>query len=241
MYVGVDGCRAGWLSVSDSGGALQYAVFDTIRELAQAHSGAVLILLDIPIGLPGASCPVRPCDTAARKLLGSRACTVFSAPSRPAAHAEGIAEARLANMNAIDSSLSAQAWGICKKIAEVDDFLLTTPEARGKVREMHPEICFWSLNGRRAIPHSKKSGEGIAERLAVLEAIDPRTGALYQKVLIDKPRKEVQRDDVLDALVGCLTATALVTDNLLRLSGDPDQDERGLPMEMVYRAPTVFA
>ncbi len=124
MYVGVDGCRAGWLSVSDSGGALQYAVFDTIRELVQAHSDAALILLDIPIGLPSAACPVRPCDAAARRILGNRACTVFSAPSRPAAHARNAAEARVTNIKELGSSLSEQAWGICKKIAEVDELLL---------------------------------------------------------------------------------------------------------------------
>jgi predicted RNase H-like nuclease len=166
---------------------------------------------------------------------------VFSAPSRPAAHAADIASARFSNVSELGSSLSAQAWGICKKIAEVDDFLLTTPEAWGKVREMHPEVCFWSLNGRRPMPHSKKSRQGVAERLAVLEAIEPRTRSLYEQVMDETLRKDVQRDDILDALVGCLTARAIATDDYLRLSGDPDRDERGLPMEMIYRTPMPIA
>lgn len=241
MYVGVDGCRGRWLSVSDSGGALQYAVVDTIRDLMQAYSGAALILIDIPIGLPSAVCRVRPCDAAARKVLKDRSCTVFPAPSRPAAHATDIAAARVANINELGSSLSEQAWGICKKIAEVDGFLLTTPKAEVRIREMHPEVCFWSLNGHRPMPHSKKSREGVAERLVVLEAIEPRTRTLYEQVMAETLRKNVQRDDILDALVGCLTARAIATNDLLRLSGDPDQDERGLPMEMVYRMPMPIA
>ena len=68
-------------------------------------------------------------------------------------------------------------------------------------------------------------------------AVDPRAGALYQQVLAETLRKDVQRDDILDAMVGCLTATASGTRQMSWLVGDPAQDEVGPPMEMVYREP----
>lgn len=58
---------------------------------------------------------------------------------------------------------------------------------------------------------------------------------LYQGVIGETMRKDVQRDDVLDALVGCLTGIAMATDGLRQLIGTPARDGKGLPMEMVYR------
>lgn len=237
MYVGVDGCRAGWIAVSASESGLKYAIFNTIGELVRAYDSAKLILVDIPIGLPSAMCSRRPCDALARKALAGRASSVFPAPCRSAAHAENIAEARALNIEELGVSLSAQAWGICKKIAEVDAFMLTNFELRERVREMHPEICFWSLNCMRPMRHSKKTREGVVERLGVLEGIHPGAGSLYGCVLAENLRKDVQRDDVLDALAGCLTAMAMAmaTGSLSQLSGTPALDQAGLPMEMVYR------
>ena len=235
MYVGVDGCRVGWIAVSASESCLKYAIFNTIGELVRAYDSARLILVDIPIGLPSAECSKRPCDSLARKVLASRAPSVFSAPCRRAAQAENIAEARAFNIDELDVSLSAQAWGICKKITEVDAFMLINLEFRERVREMHPEVCFWGLNGMRPMRHSKKTREGVAERLAVLEGIHTGAGSLYLRVLGENLRKNVQRDDVLDALAGCITAMAMATGSLSQLSGTPALDQAGLPMEMVYR------
>lgn len=234
-YVGVDGCRAGWIVVSASLSGLKYAIFSTIYELMQAHKTAGLILVDIPIGLPDAGCSRRPCDSLARQVLGKRASSVFPAPCRPAARAENIAEARKLNIEELGVSLSAQAWGICQKIAEVDKFLLANADTRNIVREMHPEVCFSGLNGMIPMRHSKKTKDGVAERLTLLESVDQRAGGLYRQVIGETMRKDVQCDDVLDALVGCLTGMAMATDGLSQLSGTPALDGKGLPMEMVYR------
>ncbi len=235
MYVGVDGCRAGWIAVSASNAGFDYAILSSVQDLCAFHRAAKLILVDIPIGLPGAGCSRRPCDALARKVLGRRASSVFPAPCRSAAHAKNIDDARWLNIKALGMSLSAQAWGICEKIAEVDKFLLANPESRLTVREMHPEVCFWGLNGGRPMQHSKKTRAGIAERVAVIEGIHPDAGALYRRVLAETLRREVQRDDILDAMVGCVSAMADGTDELMRLSGTPERDEEGLPMEIVYR------
>lgn len=212
------------------------AIFKTIDELVHAHKTAVLILVDIPIGLPDKGCVNRPCDSLARRVLGNRASSVFPVPCRSAAYAENIANARNLNIEEIGVSLSAQAWGICRKIAEVDKFLLANPDSRSIVREMHPEVCFWGLNGGRPMRHSKKTQEGGAERLELLESVDSRVGALYQRVITETLRKQVQRDDVLDALVGCVTGMAQATGDLMQLKGTPVKGGEGLPMEMVYRS-----
>ncbi|OQW85812.1 MAG: hypothetical protein BWK72_20395 [Rhodoferax ferrireducens] len=236
MHVGVDGCRAGWIAVCANEIGLKYSIFREIDALVQAHRAAKQILVDIPIGLPGTGCSRRPCDSLARKVLGNRAASVFPAPSRAAAHADDIAEARRLNIEELGVSLSAQAWGICQKIAEVDKFLLANPNVRSIVREIHPEVCFWGLNGGSPMRHSKKTKEGVVERLELLESVDPRAGAFYLRVIAETLRKDVQRDDVLDALVGCLTGMAQATGTLTQLSGASKKDGEGLPMEMVYRS-----
>ena len=235
MYVGVDSCPAGWIAISGCSAGLAYAVFHSIDELVRAHESAELILLDIPIGLPSAAFPARPCDGLARRFLGRRASSVFSAPCRKAAHSGSIAEARATNLAELGVSLSAQAWGICDKIAEVDAFLQSRHHGSPRVREMHPEICFWSLNGGHPMRHAKKTKAGAAERLMLLDAIDPRAGGLCRQVLAETLRRDVQRDDILDALIGCLTAMGCCTGELSKFIGVPAHDALGLPMEMVFR------
>ena len=52
-------------------------------------------------------------------------------------------------------------------------------------------------------------------------------------MLAEQRRDNVQTDDVLDALVAYVTASASAG-QLRRLSGTPAQDQEGLPMEMLY-------
>jgi predicted RNase H-like nuclease len=140
QHVGVDGCRFGWVAVFEDNGELLYRLFSKFAELV-AFFPAANFLVDIPIGLPWNACPVRPCDALARKNLGpGRASSVFPAPSRDACRASDVNEARRLNEAELGKSLSAQAWGICPKIAEVDVFMLSNPTAQLRVREMHPEV-----------------------------------------------------------------------------------------------------
>lgn len=234
MYVGVDGCRAGWLAVTDAGAGLEYKVFATMRELLGHYSKAVLVLVDIPIGSPWRDCPRRPCDVLARKKLGpGRASSVFPAPCRAATRARDVAQARIANIAELGCSISEQAWGICKKIAEADELLAVDVHARTVLREVHPELCFWSLNGDVPTEHSKKSKGGSQERLALLTKAESASPFLLTRVLAEQRRKDVQADDVLDALVAFVTAREGVA-KLRREHGIPPNDALGLPMEMLY-------
>ena len=186
-----------------------------------------------PLACRGAGAPQGPVMRLRVVRLGASApSSVFPAPTRAACRAKDIAEGRRLNITEIGRSLSAQAWGICDKVAEVDNLLLIDVAARRRVREIHPEVCFWALNGRRPMQHSKATKEGVAERMALLTRHEPRSAALLDVVLRERRRKDVQANDVLDALVGFVTAQAEIVQ---RLQGDPACDQRGLAMEMLFR------
>ena len=86
--------------------------------------------------------------------------------------------------------MSHQAFGILPKIREVDQFM--TPEVQETVREVHPEVCFYGLTGH-PMRHKKKSADGKAERLRVLQ--DEFSG--IERALSMFPRRQVASDDVL--------------------------------------------
>jgi predicted RNase H-like nuclease len=124
-------------------------------------------------------------------------------------------------------------WGIAPKIREVDQFLRTTPEARGKTREIHPEVLFWALNGQQAMSHNKKRPEGFEERLQVLRQHFPKCDELVIEALTDFPRSQVKKDDILDALAAAVTGMC-GHDHLVTIPEEPEKDSEGLLMEMVY-------
>lgn len=59
MYIGVDGCSAGWIAVwYDADEYAGAALYEEIDELWAAHNDAAeTILIDIPIGLRETSTP----------------------------------------------------------------------------------------------------------------------------------------------------------------------------------------
>ena len=88
-YVGVDGCPYGWFAVGfTQDGRCEWDAFHEFEELFCRYTGAELILVDIPIGLPNGP-EERRCDIQARAAmlnqtranLGSR---VFRTPTRKA-------------------------------------------------------------------------------------------------------------------------------------------------------------
>lgn len=192
------------------------------------------IFIDIPIGLIDSGSKGRVCDLAARSALGfPRATSVFSAPAYPALAAKNYDHAKRLSLRAIGKKLSKQAYLITPKIREVNDFLLSNRSSGYDIREVHPELCFWALNDRQAMAHSKKRPAGFEERLRVLETHLPSARELAVRAIGNYKRSEVAKDDILDALVAMLTAAAREA-NLKTLPSSPPIDSRGLPMEMVY-------
>jgi predicted RNase H-like nuclease len=151
-------------------------------------------------------------------------------------HATTAREARRLNRAGLGRSVSPWTWGICPKIAQVDALLLANTRLKERVREVHPEVCFWALAGKKPMRFTKGSQDGQAERLAVLQGVEPAMPDFLNRVLRETPRKDVKADDVVDALVALVAAEA-ARDRLATLVGDPAEDQRGLPMEMVYLDP----
>jgi len=231
-FYGLDGCRAGWFFVGiGADGNYQFGVLDAFSDISLFHDRAKLILVDIPIGLISSGSPGRLCDVAARKLIKPRGSSVFPAPSRPALGKSTYAEGSEANYLAVGRKLSKQTWGIVPKIREVDEYL-GAATGQGKIREMHPEVAFWAFNGQLSLTHGKKKAAGPEERLSVLSRLFPPAEDCYEEALNTYKRKDVARDDILDAMVGAVTAMQFP--NIKTLPPSPLVDETGLAMEIVY-------
>ena len=246
-FVGVDGCPAGWLSVglggSDNDG-YEVARFDTFQELIQHYSSATLILVDIPIGLNESGPEERQCDMEARGRLKHHKSSVFRVPVRKAVHqktreaAAKVEQELTKEESGKGKSIGSTAWGIVPKIAEVDRFMIKNVDMHEKVREVHPEILFWALNGEEDMRCSKKTLQGFYDRMTVLRKVERRADAILEHALpLTCNPKVVGGDDILDALAAAVTARLGYPDKLATLPENPPTDARGLPMEMVFYNP----
>lgn len=172
---GVDGCRAGWVVAlvqqQPRGVQKHYIRFcNRFAEVLTLAPRPAVIAIDIPIGLLEVQQPGgRECDRQARRLLGRRASSVFTPPTRALLEATRYEQVR-------SHGVSIQAFGILPKIREVDR--LMTLELQTIVREAHPELAFRSLTGA-PLQHNKKTSAGREERLRVLEQAP---GKLFREI-----------------------------------------------------------
>ena len=244
QFVGVDGCPDGWFSVGlDNCDGYEVRAFKTFCELLVHYGEARLVLVDIPIGLLEDGPGERACEPRAREAVCARRSSVFPTPPRTLVHdvANGMCF-RCANALSKASrceGFSMQTYHIMAKIAEVDRVMTHPCRAKSPgVREVHPEVCFWALNGKRPMCHPKGESVGIEERMEVLKRCESRTENIYNCAFRKYRRKQVARDDILDALAAAVTAKLGWPDKLQTLPECPPTDSKGLPMEMVYVART---
>jgi predicted RNase H-like nuclease len=231
-YVGIDGCPKGWFLISiDQDGNFGLNVFDHIDSLWNEHKDSSLILIDIPIGLP--HWRSRLCDVEARKLLGKRGSSIFPAPSREAINQPDYERACKVNQKILGKKLSIQTWNISPKIKQIDILLSKEQLTQHIIRESHPEICFWALAGGKVMVHNKKTEQGIVERLKVLKNINRSSEEIYHKAIQTFKRKDLAKDDVLDALALAITA-ASPSNTLHSIPEHLERDLKNLPMEIVF-------
>ena len=238
VFFGVDGCRRGWFFVRREGNKTEYGVVSRLEQLIPPTPESCFLFIDIPIGLRDESGDPRPCDISARRLLGpKRAPSVFPAPARVVLDESDYSNAVAISKRLTGKGISRQVFAIVPKIREVDELLARNKRAREMVREVHPELCFWALNGRRPMHYRKKCAEGFAERMSVLRKVLPEAETICEKALAEYPRKDVARDDIADALIALATALAPVGVQLT-VPSNPERDSHGLPMQMVYALTT---
>jgi predicted RNase H-like nuclease len=126
--------------------------------------------------------------------------------------------------------MSQQAYAIIPKIREVDALLRSSADARSRVREVHPEVCFREWNDGRPLMANKKKTEGKVEREVLIEA---RWPGVHESFLGRWLRRQVGRDDLNDAFAALWTAGRIAAGVAVRLpSAEPPRDALGLPMEM---------
>lgn len=237
MYVGVDGCPDGWVAVAyDDGEFAGASVHPTVDDLWAAHGDAARLFLDVPIGLRTESSEPRRCDTAARSVLSPRRHhSVFPTPVRAAAHEDSYAAAKATQERLTDGSLNRQTWGIAPKIAAVDDRLRSAGRAPEIARECHPEVCFWALAGEpMRYSKTREPDRAYWERVAALRTVEPDVYDHLWTATEAGFDAAVATDDLVDAFAIALTARA-DADRLRTLPADPERDDEGLPMEIVYR------
>jgi predicted RNase H-like nuclease len=238
IVLGVDGCPAGWVVVShplDRPEAADITIAETFSAVLDLGRDAILIAVDMPIGLPdriGAG--GRACDVAARRVLGARQSAVFAMPSRAAVMCEDY-RAACAIASATSEPprrISKQAFNLFPKVREVD--ALMTPELQETVREVHPEVAFWALNGHTALDTAKKvksrpNPEGLIARRALLAAAGYDPGFLET---VHFKRAIAGPDDVLDATVNASAAARIARGEGIRFPDTPNLDAKGLRMEI---------
>ena len=253
-YVGVDGCPDGWVAVGlGNGDKPEIKVCGKFGDLLTHFGDACVILVDMPIGLQdGIERGGRACDMAARKALNTegikRGSSVFSAPSR-----QYLCEAARNSWWSNDDyncangwswceqgvGISRQAFSITRKIVEVDEIMSSRDKnASPKVREVHPEVCFWALNGEKPMSNGKKDKAGFEERHQIVSVFVPNVDGVLKKVRDNFAVTQVANDDVLDALAAAITAQiGCQRGEFKTLPENPPTDSKGLPMEMVYAIP----
>jgi predicted RNase H-like nuclease len=232
---GVDGCPAGWLGVFVElmSGETRLRIVRRFTELLDAPEQAAVIAIDIPIGLPervgaGGRTPER----LVRPYLGERQSSVFSVPARAALTAPDYGEACALALATSDPQrkISRQLFMIAPKIREVDAVLRANPAAVSRVREVHPELAFWRLNGERALDQPKKTksrcyAPGVALRRSLLIKAGFPSDLVHMR-----PPRGAGEDDLLDALACAATARRIAGGRAQSFPDPPERDRFGLPI-----------
>jgi predicted RNase H-like nuclease len=229
---GLDGCKNGWFFVALGDDGPEFGVVPTLADLIQRAGPDDPVLVDIPIGLLESGDVGRRCDREARQVLSpERVSSVFPVPARQAIYAESYERPHAWNREVLGKGLSKQSWAIARKIREVDELLQERPELRGRIREVHPEVCFWALGGT-PMTHYKKTRAGFHQRLEILERHVPGAAETVAAAFLEHGGFDAGRDDIIDAMVAAITASRLA--DCGTLPDEPEVDARGIAMEMVY-------
>lgn len=232
IVAGVDGCKKGWFCVTKNlcAGDINSAVYSDAKSLLQQQPEPLIIAIDIPIGLTETG--PRICDIEARKLLGPRRSSVFPAPIRPALQGNTRQEADLISRQVDGRGVPAQAFAIYSKIRDLDRILSAKPQLQERIKEVHPEVCFWAWNNKRAMSYKKKSDDGRAERRNLV--VKHFGAEVVEEIRAKYLAKCVSHDDIYDAFAALWTAERIY-DGKAGVIPDPSpRDTMGLHMEMWY-------
>lgn len=239
MIVGVDGCKGGWIAVSQASEhhAFDVQVHANFATLVGAYPTSATICVDMPIGLPTLGMSGgRAAEHAVRPFLKKRKSSVFAIPSRAAvyaaippfekgaygqAHAKACAIARQTSQPA--AGFPIQAFGIFPKIRDIDQLLRCDAHLGARIFESHPEFAFAKLNADIEMQHSKVTPLGEQMRRAVLVAHG------FTNEFVQQTRfHHAKTDDFLDACVMMIIANRIRTGKARPFPNPPAKDDFGI-------------
>ncbi len=220
--VGVDGYRAGWVSiVLKDGSFLQACTSATFKDVLHAQDEAEVIAVDIPIGLSPTG--TRQADLEARRFLRGHGSTVFPTPPRPALEETTYKTASRAAFEAGGKYLSRQSFALLDRIREVD--ALAASDER--VVEVHPEVSFRAL-ADAPLPHTKKTWAGQMQRRSLLQ----EAGIVLPNEL--GAASHAPADDVLDAAAAAWSAHRIARGEARSLPDPPERFPDGRTAAIWY-------
>ncbi|MFB6271338.1 MAG: DUF429 domain-containing protein [Salinibacter sp.] len=233
---GADGFREGWVVVlrHPTTGTTRCRTVDGVDALLDLPEAPAVLGIDMVIGLPDRAEPGgRACDRAARRLLGHpRGTSVFSPPAYDTLNAETYDEALRRNRATGPDApgLPKQTYHLLPKMRALAEHV--TPARQERVREVHPELAFYAMNGDAPVEHSKHTDAGRTARIDLLAA---QGFSNLESVLSALAKGALGADDVLDAHAACWTARRIHegTANRCPPRDEPlPRNERGLRMEI---------
>ena len=228
LYVGVDGCKGGWIAAVLDQGELRLEKYTSITSLVERYPEFDAFLIDMAIGLRDRLDQTRP-DQAAKIELGKKASSVFPIPSRAAVYADKEESQKQANIHTLGKSLAKQSIAIIPKIRELDEFLKNHPEYKNRILESHPEVAFARLNGS-VVMSRKKEEPGPSERIHILSEF---LEAKELSGFYDKAKKlGCNQDDMIDAVCLAVTGALYAHGQCETIPEKPEADEKGLLMKL---------
>jgi predicted RNase H-like nuclease len=224
--IGVDGCPAGWIAIIWREGRANSKLFPLGAFAEILEEDAAMIAVDMPIGFPDTY--GRNADIEARRAMSPFGSRVFPVPCREAVHAANYTEAiRLNKLRSDNVSIPPVTNAIRPRMREVDCVMSLDVEAR--VREVHPEVSFYVMNGMAALEHKKKTVEGERERLGLLRG----TGfPELDWAAMNHRKDQVKRDDIIDACAAAWSASRILEGVDLHFPETEERDARGLLMRI---------
>jgi predicted RNase H-like nuclease len=230
---GVDGCAGGWVAVTlladsqapasqapASQGPAGIAVAPTLAGLSLGGPPAPgAVGIDMPLGLLAEGW--RAADQLARERLGRRGVTVFAIPPRPVWLAGSYAEANHTCRELTGKGLSAQAWGLRRKLLEADAFRRASALP---LYEVHPELSFAALAGA-PLPASKHTREGLAARRELLARVG---------ITLPPKAAGAAEDDLLDAAAVAWSARRIAAGEAVTLTSPAQRGDDGTEIAIRY-------
>ncbi len=223
--LGVDACPKGWvgiaLDVAEAGVAAHAFFHPAIAGLVESverRRECNVVAIDMPIGLPDAG--RRTADVLARQVLGPRWQSVFMTPTRMAIEAASHPEAVSINRERAGEGVSAQAFGLARKLLEVDQWVRSGSRT---VIEIHPEVSFATMAGH-PLKTRKKCWAGMQERLGLLEA-----AGMPSLTDLGPAGAQAGVDDVLDAAAAAWSARRYAAGIAVSLPDVPEVNSDGIP------------